>query len=353
MAQQRINLLTMEPEALQAWVREQEMPPYRARQILRWVYERGETSFARMTDLPRADRHRLEKAASLGIPEVLQRQRARDGTEKYLLGLEDGEAIECVLIPEKRRLTLCLSTQVGCARDCRFCLTARGGLRRNLAPHEIVGQLLAARRLLPSGARITNLVLMGMGEPLDNFEAVVRALRRLVRIAGYAPHRITLSTAGVVPKIARLAREAPPVNLAVSLCATTDAVRSKLMPLNRRYPIRDLLAACRAYPLPPRRRITIEYVLLRGVNDTPEDARRLVKLLHGLRCKVNLIPFNPFPGASPAPGFDRGFARPSPEAVDRFRRILIERGLVVFTRESRGREIAAACGQLHTSLRKT
>ncbi|MBI5378967.1 MAG: 23S rRNA (adenine(2503)-C(2))-methyltransferase RlmN [Nitrospirae bacterium] len=353
MAQQRIDLLTMEPEALQAWAREQGMPPYRARQILRWVYDRGETSFARMTDLPRADHLRLEEAASLGIPEVLQRQRARDGTEKYLLGLVDGEAIECVLIPEKRRLTLCLSTQAGCARNCRYCLTARGGLRRNLEPHEIVGQLLAVRRGLSPGARITNLVLMGMGEPLDNFEAVVRALWRLTRLAGYAPHRITLSTAGVIPKIARLAREAPPVNLAVSLCATTDAVRSKLMPLNRRYPIRDLLAACRAYPLPPRRRITFEYVLLSGVNDTPEDARRLVRLLHGLRCKVNLIPFNPLPGAPPVPGFDRGLARPSPEAVDRFRRILIERGLVVFIRESRGREIAAACGQLHTSRTKT
>lgn len=345
MAQQRCNLLAMEPEALEAWVRDRGMPAYRARQVLRWVYFRGALSFAAMTDLPRDDRSRLEEAASLGVPEILQRQRARDGTEKYLLGLEDGETIESVLIPEKRRLTLCLSTQAGCARDCRFCLTARGGLRRNLAPHEIVGQLLAVRRLLPSGARITNLVLMGMGEPLDNFEAVVRALRRLTRLAGYAPHRITLSTAGVVPKIARLAREAPPVNLAVSLCATTDAVRSKLMPLNRRYPIRDLLAACRAYPLPPRRRITFEYVLLSGVNDTPEDARRLVRLLHGLRCKVNLIPFNPFPGAP--------YARPSTEAVDRFRRILAERGLTAFIRESRGQEIAAACGQLHTSQRTT
>jgi 23S rRNA (adenine2503-C2)-methyltransferase len=273
-------------------------------------------------------------------PATAREQRATDGTRKFLFRLQDGEEIESVLIPDEDRLTACISTQVGCPLACRFCLTGLMGMRRNLKAGEIVGEVLALQDALAAGERISNIVLMGMGEPLLNLPEVERALRILCddHGAGFSPRRITLSTAGHVPGIARLAASDLGVNLAVSLSATTDEVRDRLMPINRRWPIADLLNACRAYPLPNRRRLTFEYVMLDGENDSPEDARRLVRLLRGIRCKINLIPFNATPDLPD---------RPSPrERVEAFQQILIDAHLTATIRESRGRDIAAACGML-------
>ncbi|MEK6813654.1 MAG: 23S rRNA (adenine(2503)-C(2))-methyltransferase RlmN [Nitrospirota bacterium] len=330
---------------LSAFAQELGLASYRARQIRRWIDARGAASFAEMTDLPKALREQLGARARIFTPPVVRENTAPDGTRKFLLELEDGLTVECVLIPDENRLTLCLSTQVGCPVNCSFCLTGRMGLARNLTSAEIVGQV---RAVWPrTGRRITNIVLMGMGEPLLNFENTADALRRLTDPMGFAfsSRRITLSTAGIVPGIERLGREGPPVNLAVSLNATTDELRTRLIPINRKWPIDRLLAALRAYPLPPRRRITIEYVLLGGENDTDEDARRLAALLKGLRCKVNLIPFNPFPGSL--------HRSPDRNSVERFQRILTEKRYSAFVRESRGKEIRAACGQLWAEEKKT
>lgn len=320
------------------------LPLYRARQIRRWIDARGATSFAEMTDLPKALREQLQARAHIFTPEVIRENTAPDGTRKFLLALEDGLTVECVLIPDKDRLTICLSTQVGCPVNCSFCLTGRMGLVRDLASAEIVGQVRSVRGRTPR--RISNIVLMGMGEPLLNCENTADALRRLTDPMGFgfSSRRITLSTAGVIPGIERLGREGPHVNLAVSLNATTDELRTRLIPINRKWPIGRLIAALRAYPLPPRRRITIEYVLLGGENDTDEDARRLAALLKGLRCKVNLIPFNPFPESS--------HRTPDRKRVECFQRILTEKRYSTFIRESRGKEIRAACGQLWAEEKK-
>jgi 23S rRNA (adenine2503-C2)-methyltransferase len=265
-----------------------------------------------------------------------------DGTRKFLFALADGETIESVLIPDEDRLTACISTQVGCPLACRFCLTGLMGMRRNLAAAEIVGEVLNLQDALEAGERITNLVLMGMGEPLLNFAEVERALRIVCHEQGanFSPRRITLSTAGHVPGIKKLAASDLGVNLAVSLSATTDAVRDQIMPINKRWPIAALVQACRAYPLPQRRRLTFEYVMLDGVNDSREDAVRLVDLLAGIRCKINLIPFNATPDLPdrPAPRF----------RVEAFQKILHDRGLTATIRESRGQDILAACGMLKT-----
>jgi 23S rRNA (adenine2503-C2)-methyltransferase len=262
------------------------------------------------------------------------------------LRLGDGEEIESVLIPDEDRLTACISTQAGCPLACRFCLTGLMGMRRNLTTAEIVGEILTLQDSLASGERISNIVLMGMGEPLLNFPAVERALRILCdeHGANFSPRRVTLSTAGHVPGIQKLAASDLAVNLAVSLSATTDAVRDQLMPINRRWPIAELLKACRAYPLPNRRRLTFEYVMLDGVNDTTEDATRLVRLLRGIRCKINLIPFNATPDLPD---------RPSPrDRIEAFQQILCDAHLTATIRESRGRDIAAACGMLRTETRR-
>jgi len=325
-------------------------PPYRAAQILAWVHRKGAADFAAMSSLPRALRARLAEAFTLGRLEPAVVAEARDGTRKLLFRLPpaDGKrpaAIESVLIPQvdrptgaRDRLTLCISTQAGCGMGCGFCATAAMGLVRNLFPAEIVGQV-SAGGALAAPRPLTNIVLMGMGEPLANYDAVRTALEILTAEWGYAisPRRITVSTVGLAPMIPRFIAETR-VNLAVSLHATTDAQRTRLVPVNRRYPLATLLAACQAVPLPRRKRITFEYVLLGGENDSDADARRLVQLLHGLRAKVNLIPFNPFPGAA----FD-----PSPRArVLRFQAILREHHLNATIRESRGQDIQAACGQL-------
>jgi 23S rRNA (adenine2503-C2)-methyltransferase len=315
-------------------------PRYRGRQLFRWVQARRVRDLAAMTDLSRPFREVLQPRIRIGRPATERVQQAGDGTRKFLLRLDDGEQIESVLIPDAHRLTACISTQAGCPLACRFCLTGLMGIRRNLRAAEIVGQVLALQDA--AEARITNLVLMGMGEPLLNFAEVERAIRILLDGLGadFSPRRITLSTAGHVPGIRKLAESDLGVNLAVSLSATTDAVRDQLMPINRRWPIAALLRACRDYPLPNRRRLTFEYVMLDNVNDTDADAIRLARLLRGIRCKVNLIPFNATPALP-----DRPSPRPRIEA---FRQMLHDASLTATVRESRGSDIAAACGMLRT-----
>ncbi len=339
------NLKALSFVELERWVAERGWPRYRADQILNWTYARGAISFDEMTDLPQEIRHILGSEARLGRLEVASRQDAADGTIKFLFALEDGVRIETVLIPDGIRRTVCISTQAGCTLDCVFCYTGRMGLGRNLKAWEIVGQVETVRdeigRRVANG--ITNIVMMGMGEPLANFDQVAEAIVRITdpRGLGLSPRRVTVSTAGLVPQIARLGKLPQRVNLAVSLNAADDATRRRLMPAaDRLYPLDELIAACRAYPLPPHRRLTFEYVLLRGVNDRPEDARRLGKLLSGMRCKLNLIPFNAFP--------DSGFEAPPEEDLLRFQEIVRASGLNAFIRKSKGRDILAACGQLNT-----
>lgn len=316
--------------------------PYRARQVINWIYKKFTTSFDEMTDLPKSLRSHLKETAFISELTLLKKEASRDGTEKFLFGLIDGEAIESVLIPDKKRLTLCISSQVGCAMGCRFCETGRMGLRRNLMAYEIVDQVIAAQQV--SGQTITNVVLMGMGEPLDNIDEVIKALWRLTSFMGISKRRITVSTAGLIPGIQELAERGPGVNLAISLNATTDDVRSRIMPINKRYPIHELMKACREFPLPPRRRITFEYVLLEGINDSEDDALRLVRLLRGIRAKVNLIPYNP---VSTTIQGER-FRRPPEERILSFQQILIRSGITALVRKSRGTDISAACGQLRT-----
>jgi 23S rRNA (adenine2503-C2)-methyltransferase len=340
------SLKDLDPPALAAWLAELGQPAYRAAQVLRWALGRGARSFDEMSDLPRDLREALGGAFSLAPLRVARLECSADGTRKFLFELADGLEIESVLIPSERpdgtgegRLTLCVSSQAGCGMGCGFCATAKLGLRRNLAPGEILEQVLEARRDLAGERPITNLVFMGMGEPLHNYDNVVGAVRALTAEwgLGISPKRITVSTVGLVPQMERLLAETR-VNLAVSLSATTDAVRSRLMPVNRKYPLDRLLAACRRLPLPRRKRITFEYVLLAGENDTLDDARRLAGLLHGIRSKVNLIPFNPFPGTS--------FRTSERARIEAFRQALLDHGLHATIRESRGSDIRAACGQL-------
>ncbi len=321
---------------------------YRAGQVFEWIYKRHARSFDEMTNIQKSERGLLADGFYIPSPEILKAEASSDGTQKFLFGLEDGHTIESVLIPDEDRRTLCISSQVGCGQACRFCLTGKGGFTRNLKAHEIADQALEVSDILKQEGRqgISNLVLMGMGEPLANFDEVVKALRIITsdKGLGFSPRRVTLSTAGLVPEIEKLGKSGMKVNLAVSLNATTDEVRGKIMPVNRRYPLKELLAACKRYPLEPRRRITFEYVLLKGVNDSEEDALRLTKLLRGIRCKVNLIPLNPFPGSE--------FGRPDDAAVRRFQKILVDHHYTAPVRESRGRDISAACGQLRERTAK-
>jgi 23S rRNA (adenine2503-C2)-methyltransferase len=325
---------------LQTWLAGLGVEGYRARQVARWVFKAGVAQVSDMTDVPKTLRQALAQRAQITQLPGLAVYQASDGTRKLRYHLDDGAVIESVLIREPTRLTLCLSTQAGCRIGCAFCLTTKGGLRRHLRPAEIIDQLIQARKRLEPGEHLTNLVFMGMGEPLDNYRHTVQALRMITHpeAVGFSPRRITVSTSGLVPAIRKFGAEGLRVNLAVSLNAPNDAIRSRLMPINKRWPISELLAACREYPLPPSRRITFEYVLLAGINDQPAHAEQVARLLQGLRCKVNLIPFNEFPGTT--------FHRPSPETVTRFQTILLDHYLTATVRESRGREIGAACGQL-------
>lgn len=337
-----VDLKDLTPDELTAFCSGLGKERFRSAQLMRWIYRRGVTDFAAMTDLAKAFRRDLANRARISdwTPEITED--SRDGTRKYLFRLEDGQTVETVRIPmDEGRCTLCISTQVGCAMHCAFCLTGQFGLSRNLTAAEIVNQVCGALKDGP----VQNIVLMGMGEPLDNLDNVVRALQILYAREGfnYSPRKVTLSTAGLVPEIRELGRRVR-VNLAVSLNATTDRTRNELMPVNRRYPLGDLLAACRDYPLQPRERITFEYILIRGVNDSDQDARRLVRLLHGIKAKVNLIVFNEHEGSV--------LRAPSPVTVEAFQKILLDRNLVAIRRASKGQDISAACGQLKGRLER-
>ena len=336
----RPDLAGLERPAIEALVAATGLPAYRGRQIFRWVHRRGATDFAGMTDLPLDLRRQLDEQFRLETPEVAGREISTDGTTKFLLALADGRHIESVFIPDTPARTFCISTQVGCAMRCAFCLTGKMGMVRNLTPGEIAGQVRVLARELGLLDAPFNIVLMGMGEPLHNYDATMSALRILAdeHGLGLPARRVTLSTVGVLPALERLASEPYMPNLAVSLHATTEAVRDALVPVNRKYGLADLIEACRRFPVKRRERITFEYVLLAEVNDTPADARRLVKLLAGLRAKVNLIPLNAAAGIP--------FERPADTRVDAFARILAEKGVTVSVRKSRGRDIRAACGQL-------
>jgi 23S rRNA (adenine2503-C2)-methyltransferase len=318
-------------------------PRYRGEQIWRWVHGRGATSFEGMSDVSKPLRARLGDRARIGTLDVAEVQRSSDGTRKLRLVTHDGRSIETVLIPDGDKLTQCISSQVGCALDCQFCATAKLGLTRHLEPGEIADQVYRAQELLAveePGRRITNLVYMGMGEPLHNFDSVMRSIDILTdeRGANLSYRRITVSTVGLVPGIERLARQERRPNLAVSLNASNDEVRDKIMPVNRKWNIARLMAALRVYPLEPRRRLTFEYVLLAEVNDTLADAERLARLLRGMRCKVNLIPWNPHP--------DAPYQRPTQQAIEGFQNRVKQLGLATYLRTPRGDDIAAACGQL-------
>lgn len=345
-----VNLLDFDAEGLAAWFAERGEKPFRARQVLRWMHRFGEDDFGRMTDVAKSLRATLATEAEIRGPVPVRDSTAEDGTRKWLLDVGADNAVETVFIPEANRGTLCVSTQVGCALECAFCSTGKQGFNRNLTTAEIVGQLWHANRVLgavkqpgvgDSGERvISNVVLMGMGEPLANFDNTVAALRLMLddNAYGLSRRRVTVSTSGIVPAMDRL-RESAPVALAVSLHAPDDALRDRLVPINRKYPLKELMAACRRYlENAPRDFITFEYVLLDGVNDSDAHARALLALVKEVPSKFNLIPFNPFPNS--------GFNRSRPERVRRFQEILMAAGVVATVRKTRGDDIDAACGQL-------
>jgi 23S rRNA (adenine2503-C2)-methyltransferase len=332
------NLLGLDAAALQRFFLEQGEKPFRARQVMRWIHQSGEADFARMSDLARATREKLAATACVEAPQIVGDTLAADGTRKWLLKVDGANAVEAVFIPEASRGTLCVSSQAGCVLDCAFCSTGKQGFNRNLSTAEIVGQLWLAQRFVQT--RISNVVMMGMGEPLLNLDNVLPALRLMLddNAYGLSRRRVTVSTAGVVPGMDRL-RDECPVALAVSLHAPNDALRDRLVPLNRKYPLRELLAACNRYlEKAPRDFITFEYVMLEGVNDGDAEARELAAIAARVRCKYNLIPFNPFPNSE--------FRRSSPERIRAFAGILQRAGITVTTRKTRGDDIAAACGQL-------
>ena len=336
----RTDLAGLGPDELAALVVELGGKPFQGRQIFRWIHKKGVTDFAAMTTLPKGLRAALAERALVSTPEVVRRDASTDGTTKLLLRLSDGRQIESVYIPDTPSQTFCISTQVGCAMKCGFCLTGTMGLTRHLTAAEIAGQVRVLARELGFLDTPFNIVVMGMGEPLHNYDATMRALQLVGSEDGLhvSPRRVTLSTVGVVPGLYKLAQEAYMPNLAISLHATTEAQRDTLVPINRKYSLAELMEACRAFPLKKRSRITFEYVMLAGVNDTDADARRLVKLLAGLKAKVNLLPLNE---AAAIP-----YRRPSDERVDAFAQILADAHVTVSVRKSRGRDIRAACGQL-------
>ena len=347
MSNARVNLLGMDSASLARWCVERGDKPFRARQLMRWVHRAGEPDFSRMTDLARSLRERLPAEAEVAVPAVLQDHASADGTRKWLLDVGANNAIETVFIPEAQRGTLCVSTQAGCTVDCLFCSTGKQGFARNLTAAEVVGQLWLAQRALagqaaPAGAPrpITNVVFMGMGEPLLNYDATVTAARIMLDDDAYglSRRRVTVSTSGVVPMMDRLRQDCP-VSLAVSLHAPSDALRNDLVPLNRKYPLAELMAACRRYlQAAPRDFITFEYVMLDGVNDSDRHARELLALVADVPCKFNLIPWNPFPGSP--------LARSPAASVQAFAQRLVDGGIVTTVRRTRGDDIDAACGQL-------
>ena len=344
------NLLDFDLEGLTTWFSELGEKPFRARQVFHWVHQAGVADFAQMTDIAKSLREKLQQQAVVTPPAVSYAHTSTDGTRKWLFDVGVANGIETVFIPEEDRGTLCVSSQVGCALECTFCSTGRQGFNRNLTVAEIIGQLWVAHHGLRgevnrtngeiSDRPVTNVVMMGMGEPLANFENVVTALGIMLddHAYGLSRRRVTVSTSGLVPAMDRLAERCP-VALAVSLHAPNDALRDQIVPINKKYPLAELMAACRRYLVhAPRDFITFEYVMLAGVNDAPEHARQLIELVRDVPCKFNLIPFNPFP--------DSGYEKPRAEAMRVFRQILQDAGLVVTTRKTRGDDIDAACGQL-------
>ena len=340
----KVNLLDLTRADMEAFFASLGEKSFRAKQVMQWIHQYGASDFEQMTNLSKDLRIRLQEKTEISAPEVILDQASSDGTHKWLLRLDSGNSVETVFIPEQGRGTLCVSSQVGCALECSFCSTARQGFNRNLTVSEIIGQIWVANKALgrdPKGDRIiSNVVFMGMGEPLLNFDNTVKAIDLLMDDFAYglSKRRVTVSTSGVVPALDRL-KEVSDVALALSLHAPEDELRNELVPINKKYPIREVLDACKRYlEGDNRRKVTIEYVMLEGVNDSPKHARALIKVLQGIPCKVNLIPFNPFP--------ETQYRRSGANAVDQFRDILIKGGLITITRRTRGDDIDAACGQL-------
>jgi 23S rRNA (adenine2503-C2)-methyltransferase len=336
----RPDILNLSLDELTLWLNRLEVKAYRAKQIFRWIHTGRIRYFADMTDLSKELRGMLSENFIIGDIKTTKIEESRDGCRKYLLTLSDNHHVETVLIPEENHFTICISSQVGCAQGCAFCLTARSGFIRNLSASEIISQIRNVEQDLPDPARLTNIVVMGMGEPLYNFDNMVKALKIIMDGdfgMKYSSRRVTLSTCGVVPKLVSLGNILP-VNLAVSLNAADNMTRNRLMPINRRYPLEKLLEACRNYPLPPRRRITFEYILIKGVNDSPVDAMRLAKILTSIKAKVNLIPFNEHEGCD--------FQRPEESIILKFQDTLIRHNYTTVIRKSKGEDISAACGQL-------
>ncbi len=342
---QKINLLNFNHQQLRQLMTEWGEKPYRATQLMQWIHQSGLKDFSQMTNLGKVLSARFHELAEISLPEIVSCQKSSDGTHKWLLKLECGNCIETVFIPETNRGTLCVSSQVGCALNCSFCSTAKQGFNRNLTTAEIIGQVWLAVRFLSRNngvhdKHITNVVMMGMGEPLLNFDNVVSAMDLMMDDYAYglSKRRVTLSTSGVIPDMLRL-RECSPVSLAVSLHAPTDELRNELVPINKKYPLAELMELCKQYFInEPRRVVTFEYVMLKGVNDQPEHAEQLIKLLKNVPSKVNLIPFNPFPMTE--------YQRSSQATIDSFRDKLVQKGINTITRKTRGDDIDAACGQL-------
>ncbi len=338
----KIDIKDLSRQQLADWLKVRGRRPFRTDQILRWIYLRQADRFDDMTNIAKPLRAALEAAFVNPRLQMESEMSSLDGSRKLLFRLHDGLHIETVIIPEKDHFTLCISSQVGCGHGCRFCMTAKGGLARNLSAGEIISQVRDVLHQLngQGGMPLTNIVFMGMGEPLANYQNVVQALA-VITNGDYglkiSPRRVTVSTVGLVPKMAELGRDTR-VNLAVSLNAADDDTRNRLMPINRKFPIADLIAACRCYPLPPRRKITFEYILIKGVNDSMADAQRLVKLLRPIKAKINLIPFNEHPGSP--------FKRPAASRISQFQELLADHHYTAIVRHSKGQDIGAACGQL-------
>ncbi|MBW2569289.1 MAG: 23S rRNA (adenine(2503)-C(2))-methyltransferase RlmN [Deltaproteobacteria bacterium] len=340
MASSKTNIIDLDIEQLISWLEGYNVKPYHASQILKWLYKWQADSFDVMTDIKKEIRELLSLNFTIKRLEIIRTEISQDGTKKYLFKLKDGQFIESVLIPGKNRYTLCISSQVGCAQGCKFCLTAKQGFTRNLTKGEIVAQVRDILNDQIEPEHLTNIVFMGMGEPLANYRNVISAINTITDNQwglAFASRKVTVSTAGIVSKLLSLGCDTK-ANLAVSLNATDNKTRSMLMPINRRYPIEKLLDACREYQLQPRRRITFEYILIKGINDFPEDANRLAELLEPIKAKINLIPFNEHEGCS--------FKRPTESAINDFREILLSNNYTVIIRHSKGQDISAACGQL-------
>ena len=335
----KVNFKDLDSGEIEEWFTNQGLDAYRGRQVRQWLYKKLAFSFDEMSNLPKSIRSFLTDKACINNLEKIKTEVSEDGTEKYLFKLIDGHLIESVLIPEKDHFTICISSQAGCAMGCRFCLTAKQGFNRNLTSAEIIDQVIVVKRSMDTPDRLTNIVLMGMGEPLDNYSAVLMAMKNLISNDGmnFSHRKVTLSTCGIAPLIKKLGENIQ-VNLAVSLNAADDKTRNFLMPINRRYPIKTLISACRDFALPNRSMITFEYILIKGINDRDRDAYNIIRILSGLKAKINLIPLNPHHSLKMTP--------PSMEEILHFRQILIDNHFTAIIRKSKGEDILAACGQL-------